>query len=857
MRSQKRENLLFQSKVFSTKKIHMKQKMKDIRLLVIIVLLFGITGCYDAVQKENNVKMKPFEQLFFQRSYPDATIDVKTINRITSAVRLQFSIDKNVNDASWRLEGPTNIGGRINCIAIHPSNNDVMLVGNSTGGIFRTINGANTWEPVGDDLSHLAIGSIAFGNQNPDIIYAGSGDPNISGLPHIGNGMYKSLDGGESWENVGLEETRIISRIVVDPSNDNIVYAATMGLPFERNDDRGLYKTIDGGLNWEQILFVSDEAGITDVVMDPSDTQILYAASWTRIRNNTESLVYGEDAHIYKSTDGGEAWVTLSGGLPTDSQGRIGLAISQTNGNKLYSLWVGTNSQIQGVYSTTDGGQNWTELNSTGNLVGALGGFGWYFAQIRVSPVDDDEVSVLGVNMFTSFDGGQNWDLTTPEWWTYEVHADKHDMQYVDENTVILATDGGLYRSSDHFGSWQDIEDIPNTQFYRLAINPHEIGDYTGGAQDNGTTTGSFEEPNQWVRDYGGDGFQALFDPEDSNIKYAETQNGGLVKSYDSGNSWEGFNQGISGDDRVNWDAPIILSHHNNSILYTGTFRIYKNVNNTWISISDDLTDGNIYGARYHTITTIDESPIQEGVLYVGTTDANVWRSMNGGTSWQNITDGLPERYVTNIKASPENGSTVYVTHSGFKDNDNIAHIHRSTDHGDSWIDITGDLIEQPVNHIEIMNDSVLFAATDMGVYMTCNSGEQWSRVGSNMPIIPVFDIEIDVNLNRLVASTFARSIQSISIDSLLLDVDVAIQEESFDNEINVFPNPASNRIVVNGFHEDWVATWYGLDGKLLKKQDYSSDDKVIGLKEFPNGVFFVVLSSNTQVVSKQIIIFR
>lgn len=825
------------------------------RNIIFLTFFLAIFGCNSNQPADVKLKQEPFDQIYFQRAYPDQVMDFKEMENVTHKVSQELSA-KSIVDAEWLAEGPGNIGGRINAIAVDQNNSDIIFVGNSAGGIFRTTNGGTDWLPVADDFSYLSVGSIVISNQNSNVIYAGTGDPNISGLPHVGNGVYKSIDGGDTWEHKGLELPRIVSRLVLDPNDDQTIYAATMGLPFERNDDRGLYKSIDGGDSWTQILFVSDEAGITDLVINPSDPSILYASSWTRIRNNTESIIIGEDAHIYKSENAGETWEILTNGLPDGEQGRIGLTISQSNPEVLYTVYVGIDSQIEGIYKTTDSGSNWTAFELPAELNNALGGFGWYFAQIRVSPFDDNEVSVLGVDLYTTYNSGETWEMSTPPWWNYTVHADKHDLFYINQSTILLATDGGLYRSEDHFQSWQDIENIPNTQFYRVTVNPHESGIYTGGAQDNGTTTGSASDMNNWNRDYGGDGFQAIYHPQDDNVRYAETQNGNINKSINGGSSWSDFNAGIDSDDRTNWDTPLLMSPHNSEILYTGTYRVYKNEDEFWEPISDDVTDGVIFGDRYHTTTTIDESPIQEGFLYVGTTDGNVSRSLNGGADWENVSNGLPDRYVTNVKASPFDANTVFVTHSGFKDNDNVSHVHRSDDNGDSWVDISGDLIEQPINNIEIYNETTYFIATDFGVYVTVNSGVNWERVG-DMPLIPVFDITIDEDLNRLIAGTFARSIQSVSIDDLLDEINVGLDDNIQTQQSEVYPNPASHEILLTGYEGKWFYSWYTLNGELLVANTSLEKKVNFDLSSFKPGVYILVITNKEGSKSHQVVVER
>ncbi len=798
-------------------------------------------------------KSGPFDHFFFQRSFPDEKLNLKEFDRVMDKARTHAFEQKSNSSSTntpWTQEGPKNIGGRLNCIAVHPDDENTILTGSSAGGIFKTTNGGGSWTSISDDFAYLPIGCINYDLSNPDVIYAGTGDPNISGLPHIGNGVYKSTDGGDTWEHKGLTDQRIISRITINPENTQIVYAATMGIPFERNDERGLYKSTDGGDTWDQVLFVSDEAGIIDLLMNPDEPDVLYAASWNRIRNNQESMVTGTDAHVYKTTDGGANWNILDLGFSSDTLSRIGLAMSATNPDYLYATAVGENMQIEGIYRSYDGGDIWVDVFWDQDQMGnALGGFGWYFGQIRVNPFDDDEITILGVDMYTTSNGGTSWQMSTPVWWEYSVHADKHDMVYLDANTVLLATDGGLYKGTNSFSDWEDIDEIPNTQFYRVAVNPHNPGYYTAGAQDNGTTTGNINNISNWTRDYGGDGFQPLFSPDDSQLRYAETQNGNIV--YNNGDWWEDFTWGINDDDRRNWDMPIIMSSENSQVMYTGTYRVYRNETSPfgiWEPISGDLTDGIIYGARYHTITTVAESKANSEILYAGTTDGNVWRTLDGGDNWDNITDGLPERYVTNIKTSADDESVVYVTHSGFKDNDNVSYIHKSLDNGDTWTSLGGDLPELPVNHIEIYTDSAFVIATDAGVYYTNNEGDNWGRVGNNMPLIPVFDIELDLAENTLVAGTFARSLMTFPIDSLFNEIETPVDTSNGVGElsiskINVYPNPSQDIIRLAGIGENTEYKIYSLAGKLIQSGSLNNNAEVISVRHLSHGRYFVEIN--------------
>lgn len=777
--------------------------MHSFHLTALLFVIGALSACTDQHTTQDQLVKKhaPAEHLFFQRSYPDLSPDMRAMDEAFEAVKLSAASSTRSADLPWTVQGPHNIGGRLNTITLHPDNPEEIWIGASAGGVFRSTDNGENWEAVSDDFGQLPIGCIVFDPLHPDTVYVGTGDPQVSGLPHIGDGLYRSVDGGDSWENIGLSQQRIIPKLIIHPNDPNTLYAATMGLPFERDFERGVYRSTDFGMTWEQILNVSDESGAIDLVMHHENPNTLFTAIWPRIRNNQESLISGNEARIHRSTDGGDTWEELGNGLPETEVSRIGLTQSGTNADRMWAVVIGTDFEVEGIYRTDDAGDSWNNIvTNPDQIFGALGGFGWYFGNIRVNPFNDMEMCLLGVDMWVTYDGGQNWEMATPPWWMYDVHADKHDLIYLSNNETLLATDGGLYRSEDHFLNWEDIDNIPNTQFYRVALNPHNPDLYTGGAQDNGTSTGNLQGLEEWTRDYGGDGFQCIYDPVDPGIVYYETQYGGLAVSINGVTS--GFTGGIGEEDRTNWDTPIIMSAHNNQRMYTGTYRVYRHNNapfGGWNVISGDLTDGVIFGDNYHNISTLGESQVDEEVIYAGTSDGNVWRSLNGGDDWENITFGLPERYVTNIKTSPTEDLTVYVTHSGYKDNDQTAHIHRSEDAGDSWTDITGDLPEHPVNHIEVWNDSIYFIATDAGVYFTENAGSNWERVGNNMPIIPVFDIEIDTTNRLLVAGTFARSMQTFPVDSLVvlpeIDTPIGVEESQLATQFQVFPNPCETTL--------------------------------------------------------------
>ena len=794
----------------------------------------------------------PFERFAEMRSWPDPTFEVKDFAEKMAAIKSNIRPERGGNgfDEDWTVQGPGNIGGRINTVAIHPNDPKIMYVGCAKGGIFKTTDGGTNWVPIFDDQSYLSISHITFDPADPNKLYVGTGDLNISGSVYVGDGVYRSDDAGQTWTHLGLTDQRIISRVFVDPADSKIIYAATMGTPFQRDNKRGLYKSTDSGQSWQQVLFVADQAGIIDFLIDPSNTQILYAASWDRIRTNRESLVTGPNGKIWKSIDGGANWTHLTNGLPNFDVSRIGITMSGQNSNTLYASYTGDNLQLENVYKTTDAGANWTVVMTDSLNSNALGGFGWYFGQIRVNPADDDEIYVLGVELHNTSDGGLDWQRTTPPWWQYIVHADMHDLQFVTKDHLVLATDGGLYESRDRGQSWTDIDNIPNTQFYRVAVNPHNPTTYYGGTQDNGSTGGNAATINSWERIWGGDGFQMRFDAIDPMVWYAETQNGNLRVSTDGGMFFNRHNDGIDPGDRRNWDMPFVLSENDPNLQFTGTYRVYKNTtgpNTNWQPISDVLSDSILAPpdhARFHTISTVNVSALDDGLIYTGLTDGNVWVTKNGGTQWDSIHTGLPVRYVTSIKPSPVNLATVFVSHTGYKDNDWFPHIHRSDNYGANWIDISGDLPQLAINDILIypQDDNILFAATDGGVYGTTDGGNSWHRVGGNMPVVPVFDMEFNFTTRELIAGTFARSLQSYPLDSILNNIGppASIESGFAHLPLTIYPNPATETIAFQFPSEvqgEVQIELYDLTGKVLEKRAISPTTS-LNISHLPTGIY-------------------
>ncbi|MFM7105355.1 MAG: WD40/YVTN/BNR-like repeat-containing protein, partial [Flavobacteriales bacterium] len=469
------------------------------------------------------------------------------------------------------------------------------------------------------DNPHLAIGAITIDPQNTQTVYAGTGDLNVPSGLELGDGLYKSTNGGQTWTHIGLAETRVISKIIVHPQNSDILWVSAMGNIFTQDNQRGIYKTIDGGQTWQQVLWVDVNAGVSEMLIHPNQPDILYATSFNRFRNEDFSVVYGDDAHVWRSVDGGETWQILTEGLPQGNFSRMGIAISESNPEVLYVSVADSVVSLSGIYKTTNGGDQWQPVNGDNllsNFGDPLAGFGWYFGKIYINPANEQVIYLLGVDQYYSLDGGETWNRLTPEWWNYTVHADGHYLDFISDNEFILSTDGGMYRTTNGGLEWQVYGELPITQFYHVTAHPTEAEWVYGGAQDNGTTSGNYLGLNQWSRTYGGDGFKTLIHPETPEILYVSTQYGGFNYSEDGGFSFSGLNMPEeTGEYRFGWDAPWLLNPVNPQQLFFGGTHVYRIDDAPFglpLEISPLLVDSlsnEEHEAKYvHSITSIDVS---------------------------------------------------------------------------------------------------------------------------------------------------------------------------------------------------------------------------------------------------------
>lgn len=792
-------------------------------------------------------KLYPFEDLYLVKQFPskDPQIEVKE-RAIEKALRAIKSGQR--SGGQWETQGPANIGARINTVAVSPSDNNIIFVGFAAGGIWRTIDGGVTWSPVFDDQVNTSIGKIVFHPDDPNTLLVGTGDPNIGGYYFVGNGLYKSTNLGDNWEYIGLKETRIISSITFSPDDSDIIYLGAMGAPFERNLNRGVYKSTDGGQTWELALSIDDQTGITEIIVHKDKPNIIYASAWSRIRTNKESSLNSDKAGVYRSLDSGATWEKLTNGLPEGESSRVGIAVSPTNPNLLYTIVVSSvNQNPQGLYKSENGGDSWTKMTiTTPEFSSCLGGFGWYFGKLFVDPRNDKRVYVLGVDLW-AIEQKDTVSMTraAPGWGTYEVHADKHDMIYED-GFFYLATDGGLYRQDINMSSqvWEDIEDIPTTQFYRVAYNPHNPDFYVGGAQDNGTTGGNKNNITQWERIRGGDGFQPNFYKSDPNVWFSETQNGRISSSTNAGFNWQGANEGIEGS--RHWDMQYIISPHDDNILYTATQQVYTSSNGLpaeWYSVSDTIVDFDA-DALIHQATTIDQSPIDKDILYVGTSDGQLWVSKDETDSWTKIINDLPNGYVSSVKASPNKISNAFVTYSGYRDGDYAPKVYKSENYGASWKAISGNLPNIAINDVYIYpyreEDEVVFVAGDIGVFFTIDGGASWDRLGDNMPIVPVFDMDYNVAKNQIIAATFGRSIMTFDLDQVGINQELSSTSNPITIDWSIYPNPASQSINIKGMPVGTSYTIINIDGISLVKNRSASSIESISISNIPAGNYVI-----------------
>lgn len=713
----------------------------------------------------------------------------------------------------WRNIGPAFTSGRISDFAVNPNNPSEYYVAVSSGNIWKTVNNGTTWKAVFEKYGAYSIGSLAMDPNNSNVVWAGTGENNHQRALGYGNGIFKTIDGGKSWKNMGLKESRQIGMIAIDPRKSNVVYVAAEGSAWGPGGDRGLYKTTDGGKNWTKVLDVSENTGINNVILDPCNPDLVYATSEQRRRRAFGKIGGGPETAFYKSTDAGATFDKVTSGLPKGHMGGMGIAISPVDNNVIYLIIEAQDDQ-GGFFRSTDRGASFSKM-------GSYSSSGQYYNTIVADPVDVDKVYSLETRTRITTDGGKNWSVLGNN----ARHVDDHAM-WIDPNDtkhIMIGGDGGIYESFDAGKNYVFKTNLPVTQFYRVfADNSYPFYWVYGGTQDNN----SYGGPNQntsrdgvtageWVVTLGGDGFWQAVDPDDQNIVYSEYQYGNAYR-YDkkSGEATSIKPAPLKGEDtyRWNWDAPMLLSSHNGQTLYMAANKVFKSTDrgNSWVKISEDITrneDRNkftmmgkywpsnavvkdVSTSQWGTIVSLAESTVKEGLIYAGTDDGLVQVTNNDGKTWVKTATfpGVPEyTYISDIMPSRFDENVVFVSFNNLKSDDFKPYILKSVDQGETWVSISNNLPENGSIHTieqDFINKNLLFVGTEFSFFVSVDGGKFWKKFDADLPDIAVRDIAIQQRENDLVIATFGRGFYIVDDYSALREVN----EDFLKTEGHIFP---------------------------------------------------------------------
>ncbi len=729
----------------------------------------------------------------------------------------QRMVDSTFAGLEFRNIGPAFMSGRIADIALHPTDPNTWYVAVGSGGVWKTVNAATTWEPVFDKQTSYSIGSVTIDPANPHVIWVGTGE-NVGGR-HVGfgDGIYRSNDDGATWKNMGLTKSEHISKIIVHPHDSNVIWVAAQGPLWSSGGERGLYKSVDGGATWKKTLGDDMWVGVTDVMIDPRTPDRLYAATWQRHRTVASYVGGGPGTAIYRSEDGGETWTKLTAGLPTSNMGKIGLAISPQQPDVVYAA-IELDRTKGGVFRSTNRGASWKKMSDA--VAGATGPH--YYQELYASPHAFDRLYLMDWNAQISDDGGKTFRRMNLK----SKHSDNHALAFRpdDPDYLLIGTDGGLYQSFDLAKTWQFVANLPVTQFYKVALDDSEpFYNIFGGTQDNSTQGGPSRTDNlngirnaDWKLVLDWDGHQPATEPGNPNIMYAERQEGTISRiDMITGETVDIKPQAGADDpfERFNWDAPILVSPHQPSRIYFASYRVWRSDNrgDKWTAISGDLTRNQermalpIMGrvqswdnawdfnamSTFNTITSLAESPVEEGVIYAGTDDGLIQVTEDGGGTWRRIEvgslPGVPARaFVNDIKADLYDANTVYVALDNHKEGDFRPFLLKSADRGRTWQSIRGNIPDRTLvwrlvqDHVK---PGLLFAATEWGVYFTVNGGARWTKLIGGVPTISFRDLGIQRRENDLVGASFGRGFFVLDDYSALRKV----SEEALSKEAVLF----------------------------------------------------------------------
>ena len=726
----------------------------------------------------------------------DAAAPADPIARATAALK-------------FRTIGPTIMSGRVSDLAVVESDPRVFYVGTASGGVWKTENAGVTFEHVFKDEATASVGDVTVAPSNPNVVWVGAGEPQNRQSSPWGNGVYRSTDAGRTWLHLGLEDAHHISRIQVHPRDPDVAYVAAVGRLWGANPERGVYRTTDGGKTWEQVLYVDDDTGAIDLVMDPSDPRTLFAAMYQRRRRAWGFNGGGPGSGIYRTTDGGDEWTELTDGLPEGDKGRIGLAVHRGDGNVVFALVEADarapgqgfgggppeSERKNGVYRSTDRGETWEHLSTTNNRP-------MYYSQIWVDPNDPERVYLGGSSMYRSSDGGRNFTADAAA----GVHLDHHALWIdpADSDHLILGGDGGVSVSWDRSDNWYQFRNLPISQFYEIGVDMRDPYHVCGGLQDNGswcapsdTWSNQGIRTRDWYNVGSGDGFFTVMHPTDPDVMFAESQGGNLIRVDRATGERSRIRPAArpladAADDeerelRWNWDSPVVLSAHDDQVVYFGANVLFRSrdLGQSWEEISPDLTwavdrdtltlmgvagseaqmSRNDGQSSYGNLTALAESPLDPAVLYAGSDDGRLHVTQDGGATWQDVTGNVsdlpPYTYVTRIVASRSDVGTVYAAFDGHRNDDFAAYVYASADFGNSWERITDGLPDISVNALaqHPTAHNLLFAGNEIGVYFSIDAGGAWHRLDGGLPTVPVDDIVVHPRENDLVVGTHGLGI--------------------------------------------------------------------------------------------------
>jgi photosystem II stability/assembly factor-like uncharacterized protein len=695
-----------------------------------------------------------------------------------------------LKNLKFREIGPAIMGGRVDDFAVVESDPRIIYVGSAAGGVFKTVNGGASWTPIFDDQPNSTIGDIALAPSDPSIVWVGTGEPNNRQSSSWGNGIYKSMDAGKTWTHMGLKDTQSIGRVVIHPTNPNIVYVAALGHLWGPNKERGVFKTSDGGTTWTQSLYINDDTGVSDIAMDPQSPNTIYAAAYERRRTAFGYNGGGPDGGIYKTVDGGAHWTKLTKSLPTTGDiGRCAVEVYRKNPNIVYVLVE--NNATGGIFRSEDKGFNWTRMSATNPRPS-------YYSQVRIDPNSDQKVWVLGAPLYLSEDGGKTF---REDRWP-KIHSDFHAMWIdpADSDHIILGSDGGITVTYDSGRSWDYLNNLPLAQFYEIAYNMEKPYRVCGGLQDNYSwcgPSGSLQTQgianDEWINVGGGDGFDTKLDPNDPNIVYTESQDGNLLRR-DLRTGESRSLRPLEDNDkapryRFQWNSPLVLSSHDSKTLYYGGNYLFKSTNrgDSWVRLGPDLTTGverdklPILGKvpdkdtlsrhdgvqNYPCASTVAESPVRAGVLWVGTDDGNLQVTRDDGKTWANVSGKVPGlkkgAYVAKVEASHHDEGTAYVAFDNHRADDFGIYLYMTTDYGQTWKRITDGIPgEAGTLHVvreDPRNPNLLFAGTEFGLFVSFDRGAKWEKMRNGLPTVPLNDIAIHPRDHDLILGTHGRSI--------------------------------------------------------------------------------------------------